>query len=147
MTAAPVFHRTESGLCTHRSSQDGPEVYVRAFPSGRSLQVSVDGGDTPHWSADGSELYFFARDGNYMASSFHANGGAPQPGKPVTLFHSPTSMLWFAPSHKAGRFIGAVRTAPEESIKVINYLSGVDGEAEGVAVASAPSRYARRDEA
>jgi len=109
----------------YASEQSGrAEVYVRAFPSGRSLQVSVEGGEAPSWSPDGSEIYFWARDGNYMAAPFHAAGEAPQPGKPGALFHAPKSMVSFAPSHKAGRFLGEVRTAPEESIKVINYMSG-----------------------
>jgi len=109
----------------YASEQSGRfEVYVRPFPAGRSLQISVDGGDTAYWSGDGSEIYFTARDGNYMAASFHAAGTTPEPGKPVALFHPPMSMVSFVPSHKPGRFLGAVRTAPEESIKVINYMSG-----------------------
>ena len=100
------------------------EVFVRAFPAGRSLQVSVDGGDEPYWSADGSEIYFTAFDGNYIATSFHAAGTTAQPGKPVVLFHPAATMVSFVPSHKPGRFLGVVRTAPAESIGVINYMSG-----------------------
>ncbi|MEA2338128.1 MAG: eukaryotic-like serine/threonine-protein kinase, partial [Thermoanaerobaculia bacterium] len=109
----------------YASEQSGrSEVYVRAFPGGRSVQVSVEGGDSPRWSPDGSEIFFWARDGNYMAAPFHAAGATPQPGKTVALFHGSKSMMSFLPSHKVGRFLGAVRTAPQESIKVINYLSG-----------------------
>ena len=104
------------------------EIYVRAFPEGRSVQVSVDGGDAPRWSADGSEIYFIAFDSNYMAAPFHAAGTTPQPGKPVMLFHPPTSLVSFAPSHKPGRFLGVVRTVPEESVRVINYMSGWMGK-------------------
>jgi serine/threonine protein kinase len=109
----------------YSSSQSGrDEVYVRGFPNGRSLQVSIDGGNSPEWSPDGSEIYFVTRDLNVAAAPFHASGATPQPGKPATLFRMPSAMVWFSPSHKPGRFIGIVRTAPEESIKVINYLSG-----------------------
>jgi Tol biopolymer transport system component len=109
----------------YMSSQSGRgETYVRAFPNGRSVQVSIDGGDSPFWSPDGSEIYFVSRDVNVMAVPFHAAGSTPQPGKPAALFRIPRAMTWFMPSHKPGRFIGAVRTAPEESIRVINYMSG-----------------------
>jgi len=107
------------------SQQSGrSEIYVRPFPSGRSLQISVDGGETPRWSADGSEIYFTARDGSYMVAPFHASGTTPQPGTPVALFHPPTSMVSFIPSHKPGRFLGVIHTVPEESIRVVNYMSG-----------------------
>ena len=107
------------------SSQSGRrEVYVRAFPNGRSVQVSIDGGESASWSPDQSEIYFFTLAGDVMAAPFRAAGATPQPGKPAVLFHAPSPMLFFAPSHKPGRFIGSVRTAPEESVKVINYLSG-----------------------
>jgi len=107
------------------SEQSGrPEVYVRAFPNGHSVQVSIDGGDSPYWSPDGSEIYFTSRDVDVMAAPFHAAGVVPQPGKPASLFRFPKAMTSFTPSHKPGRFLGAVRTAPEESIKVINYMSG-----------------------
>jgi hypothetical protein len=109
----------------YASGQSGrSEVYVRPFPAGRSLQISVDGGDAAYWSADGPEIYFTARDGIYMGAPFHGAGTTPEPGKPVALFHPPTSMVSFVPSHKPGRFLGVVRTAPEESIIVINYMSG-----------------------
>jgi Tol biopolymer transport system component len=135
-TAKPsILIATDEGDGSSRFSPDGKwivyaseqagrsEVYVRAFPAGRSLQVSVDGGNAPHWSPDGSEIYFMGRNNDMMAAPFRT-GAIPQPGKPATLFHPPTSMVSFAPSHKPGRFIGVMRTAPEESIKVVNYMSG-----------------------
>jgi Tol biopolymer transport system component len=109
----------------YSSSQSGrAEVYARAFPAGRSVQVSVDGGGSPDWSPDGNEIYFYTRDADVVAAPFHAAGAVPQPGKPALLFHMPRSMSWFAPSHKPGRFLGATRTNPQESISVINYMSG-----------------------
>jgi hypothetical protein len=107
------------------SEQSGrAEVYVRAFSKGRSIQVSVDGGESPHWSPDGSEIYFDARNGDVLAAPFHSAGAIAQPGKPVMLFHASNAMVLFAPTHKQGRFIGVVRIAPEESINVVNYMSG-----------------------
>ena len=46
----------------------GFQVYVREFPDGESFAVSVDGGEEPRWSADGSELFFRRRDGVYAVS-------------------------------------------------------------------------------
>jgi serine/threonine protein kinase/Tol biopolymer transport system component len=107
------------------SAQSGrPEVYVRAFPNGRSLQVSVNGGEGPSWSSDQSEIYFLSRSNDVMAASFHGAATTPQPGKPAALFHFPNAMVSFRPSHKPGRFMGVVRTKPEESIRVVNYVSG-----------------------
>ncbi len=35
------------------------EIYVRSFPEPASrVQISVDGGDDPHWSADGNSIYY-----------------------------------------------------------------------------------------
>jgi Tol biopolymer transport system component len=99
------------------------EVYVRAYPAGRSVQVSVDGGNNPSWSSDGSEIYFYTRDSMVVAAPFHANGTTPQPGKPEVLFHIPRAMTWWAPSHKPGRFLGMIETAPQE-INVANYVTG-----------------------
>jgi Serine/threonine protein kinase len=108
----------------YASAQSGKsEVYVRAFPNGRSMQVSVDGGDEPAWSSDGSEIYFGTRESNMVAAPFHASGATPQPGKPAILFHLPRMMVTWLPSHKPGRFIGAVRSAPEE-VPVANYVTG-----------------------
>ena len=109
----------------YTSTQSGrPEVYARAFPVGHSMQISIDGGEFPFWSPDGREIFFESLSNDLKAVPFHAAGSSPQPGKPVTLFHEPRSMMWLAPSQKPGRFLGVMQTAPEESIKVINYLTG-----------------------
>ena len=39
------------------------------------------------------------------------------------MFHLPRVMVSWSPSHKAGRFIGAVQSAPEE-VSVANYVTG-----------------------
>ncbi len=39
------------------------EIFVREFPGGqRAHQVSVNGGERPHWSPRGDELFFVAND-------------------------------------------------------------------------------------
>ena len=40
------------------------EIFLRALePGGRAWQVSLEGGDGPHWRADGRELFFYGADG------------------------------------------------------------------------------------
>ena len=37
---------------------DQHQVYIRSYPEGETFLVSVDGGEEPVWSRDGSELFF-----------------------------------------------------------------------------------------
>ena len=50
----------DGGVVAYVSDTSGrPEVYIAAMvSSGRSLQVSIDGGSEPVWKRDGSELFF-----------------------------------------------------------------------------------------
>ena len=63
------------------------EVYVVSFPDlGRRLQVSVNGGDKPRWSADGNELFFWTPppDRALMASRVStANRFSREPAQPL----------------------------------------------------------------
>jgi len=47
------------------SNESGnPEIYVRPFPSAAGKwQISTDGGNWPHWSPDGRELYYGVEEG------------------------------------------------------------------------------------
>ncbi len=63
------------------------EVYVRPFPEGEGKwQISVAGGTTPCWRADGRELFYQASDGRLMAVPVAASGSSFEPGTPVSLF-------------------------------------------------------------
>ena len=55
---------------TYVSDETGQmEVYVRPFPGpGIGVPISEDGGTMPAWSADGSELFFIARDRTLMSA-------------------------------------------------------------------------------
>jgi serine/threonine-protein kinase len=57
------------------------EVYVRGFPQGQRVQISVVGGESPIWSHDGKRLYFshFRR---VMAVEFEGRGNEPTVGRP-----------------------------------------------------------------
>ncbi len=78
------------------SGRSGPsEVFVRPFPSGDGeWQVSVGGGQSARWRADGKEMFYVSRDGKMMAVPVNATAGAKptfDAGVPVALFA--TSML------------------------------------------------------
>jgi serine/threonine-protein kinase len=59
----------DGGWVAYQSFESGRnEVYVRALHgSGRVVQVSVNGGSTPKWSADGGTLYYWQGD-NLLAA-------------------------------------------------------------------------------
>jgi len=68
-------------------TRSGFDVYIRdARATAKRWRVSLDGGWDPHWSADGSELFYVAADG-YLTSVSVAQSG--EPGVPVRLFHMP----------------------------------------------------------
>jgi Tol biopolymer transport system component len=49
------------------------EIYARAFPAGQTqVRVSVNGGDVPRWSRDGSQLFFYDN-GKMMAATIKAD--------------------------------------------------------------------------
>ena len=83
------------------SDQSGKsEVYVLPFDesslgspaaAGGVRQISIDGGDDPHWRGDGKELFYMAPDGYLMAADVSVVSGALQSGAPRRLFKSPAT--------------------------------------------------------
>ena len=77
----------------YRSTESGePEVYVRDFVPDRTpafgsekIQISVDGGDKPRWSPDGSEIFFLQAEAMW-AVSVRRDGATLTPSVPVKLF-------------------------------------------------------------
>jgi serine/threonine-protein kinase len=71
------------------------EIYVRPFsadspselPPGKSM-VSIDGGQTPHWRADGRELIYIAPDRKVMSVAIKP-GDRFEAGVPKFLFQLP----------------------------------------------------------
>jgi eukaryotic-like serine/threonine-protein kinase len=62
------------------------EVFVRTFPpTAARWQVSVNGGQEPHWSPNGRELYYF-RGNTLWAVSVNASKDRIQAGTPRELF-------------------------------------------------------------
>lgn len=78
--ASPLFHESEVTRTSPQISPDGrrlaytsdesgrEEIYVQPFPAlGDKWRVSVEGGEEPHWSRDGHQL-FFRHGGRMMAA-------------------------------------------------------------------------------
>jgi len=74
----------------YMSSESGkPEVYVTSFPEpGRKWQVSTDGGHSPRWREDGTEIVYHAIDGTLTAVSVEARGGGLLIGEATELFNT-----------------------------------------------------------
>ncbi|MGA2745416.1 MAG: protein kinase [Candidatus Sulfotelmatobacter sp.] len=79
----------------YESNESGSlQVYVVAFNGGRGKwQVSVNGGQLPSWSRDGSELYYVDPANSIYAAPVKEVAGALQFGAPQTLVSS-----WSAPT-------------------------------------------------
>jgi Tol biopolymer transport system component len=64
-----------------------PEVYVRPFPGpGARTKISVDGGSSPDWSRQRSELYFRSGAGQFVSSRIALENGAVRAAAPAQLF-------------------------------------------------------------
>ena len=61
------------------------EVYVRRYPfTNEQWQISTNGGESPHWSADGRELFWIS--GDMMMHAPVAGGATLSAGTPAPLF-------------------------------------------------------------
>jgi eukaryotic-like serine/threonine-protein kinase len=71
----------------YSSSESGRlEVYVQAYGGGQGKwQVTPNGGQVPHWSSDGKELYYFDMNQSITAVQVKESNGALQFGAPQTL--------------------------------------------------------------
>ena len=94
------------------------EVYAQAYPDGGDrIQVSIEGGSQPRWSADGRELFF--RSADQMLRVSVGNAARLNVSRPVVLFR-----LQFGDGYSVardGRFLVAQRDpdAPPTRVNVI----------------------------
>ncbi len=66
-----------------------PEIYVTAFPErGRKWQISTNGGQSPRWRADGSEILYHSTDGTLVAVAVESRAGGLLIGEAVPLFNT-----------------------------------------------------------
>ena len=70
------------------------EIYLRPFPDVQSdrIGVSTDGGRQPHWSRDGSELFYISPDGHMIAARFQTGPDARITAR-ERLFRLPAGIL------------------------------------------------------
>jgi serine/threonine protein kinase/Tol biopolymer transport system component len=115
---------------TYMSNESGrPEIYVMAFPEpGRKWQISTDGGLSPRWRKNGTEIVYHANDGTLTAVSVEARDGGLLIGEAKELFNTRLqpagSHLWsMAPDGE--RFLAletmTEHNAPNLSV-VVNWL-------------------------
>jgi Tol biopolymer transport system component len=114
------------------------EVFVEPLTGGPKKQVSVGGGDSATWRADGKELFYVARDGTLMSVPIRESGagsfetGDPQPLFPLQAATDPGFAYFRRPFDVAPdgeRFLVVRRAAddvPEDAAVVLNW-TGVLG--------------------
>jgi Tol biopolymer transport system component len=62
------------------------QVYARPYPRGRSIRVSVDGGDDPSWAPSGREILFTRNGREVFVAPFTSRGDQAEVGTPRHLF-------------------------------------------------------------
>ncbi|MBK8167556.1 MAG: serine/threonine-protein kinase [bacterium] len=113
------------------------EVYAMPFPDGGTrVQVSIDGGDEPHWSARGGEIIFRAA-GAFYAVAIDAGAARAADlvaGRPRRLFASPFADEWTGAAYSVtddGQRLLAVRVPPASmpsTLRVVLHWFGQVGE-------------------
>jgi eukaryotic-like serine/threonine-protein kinase len=73
--------------CTNESGR--PQVYVKGFPTGAKIQISIDGGNDPVWRRDGRELFY--RNADRMMAVPISLGDTFDAGRPEELWRGPYS--------------------------------------------------------
>jgi dipeptidyl aminopeptidase/acylaminoacyl peptidase len=78
---SPILSPDGHWLAYSSDASGESELYVQRYPEGgRRWQISAGGGDSPLWSPDGSELYYW-KGGRMMAVPVDTAGGRFLPGK------------------------------------------------------------------
>jgi dipeptidyl aminopeptidase/acylaminoacyl peptidase len=107
-----------------------PEIYVTAFPErGRKWQVSTDGGNSPRWKADGSEILYHATDGTLTAVGIENRSGGLLIGEAIPIYNTmiqPFGAHFWAISEDGERILAlepmSEQSAPSLSV-VVNWLT------------------------
>ncbi len=114
----------------YNSDESGrTEVYIQGFPERRGKwQVSAEGGDTPHWRADGKELYWTGPDGRtVMAAPVELLAAGVKAGRGEVLFRA--SGNGAATSRDGRRFLVLVPEGGEAAalpmVVVQNWAAGL----------------------
>jgi Tol biopolymer transport system component len=86
---APEISPDDKWLAYVSTESGRNEVYVVPFGhDGIKRQVSTNGGDLPHWRADGKELFYLAQDNKMMSAAIVESATSLEIGKIQTLFQT-----------------------------------------------------------
>jgi len=117
---------------SYTSDESGKdEAYVRPFdpqtgtsPGGQWM-VSKGGGVSPHWRADGKEMFYVAPDGAMMSVEIDMKNGF-QPGVPKQLFKLPGEIRFWDVTRDGQKFLIPVPVAAADSSPynvIVNWTS------------------------
>jgi Tol biopolymer transport system component len=98
------------------------EIYLQRFRGDDSaLQVSIDGGFSPLWRADGRELFFLTFDNRVMAADVRLGPSAVRLGNPRALFPLPVDASYgeYAVSPDGHRFLISRDVTPPAPVTVL----------------------------
>ena len=120
----------------YSSNEDGRfQVYVQTFPvSDDKWKSSVDGGFEPHWSADGTELFFLSEDLALMSTPI-VTMPTFKPGTPQRLFQTqvPEGVSPYRSRYEVSKdgkrflvFTQTNRNAPTGITTVLNWTAGLE---------------------
>ncbi|MEP7353763.1 MAG: protein kinase [Acidobacteriota bacterium] len=106
---------------SYTSNESGKdEAYVRPFdpqtgtsPGGQWM-ISKGGGTSPHWRADGQEMFYITQDGAMMAVEIDMKNGL-QPGVPKQLFKMPGVVVYWDVARDGQKFLIPVPAAAADS--------------------------------
>jgi Tol biopolymer transport system component len=100
--ARPSFSPDGRWIAYQSDESGRAEIYVRPFPGpGGKWQVSPNGGEEPHWSADGREIFYLDAAQNIVAVPVETGGGF-RAGVPDELFDAR-----LFPSLQRNRFVAS----------------------------------------
>jgi hypothetical protein len=117
---------------SYTSNESGKdEAYVRPFdpqtgtsPGGQWM-ISKGGGTSPHWRADGKEMFYITQDGAMMSVEIDMKNGF-QPGVPKQLFKMPGVIVYWDVTRDGQKFLIPVPVAAADSAPynvIVNWTS------------------------
>jgi Tol biopolymer transport system component len=108
---SPAFSPDGRWLAYVSDESGQAQVYLSAYPQGERLAVSIAGGNSPVWSADGTQLYFSGFDDGarkMLAVTLAPNGASLTVSLPRGLFilEGPNSAAGAPMSYATGANVG-----------------------------------------
>lgn len=97
------------------------QIVARRVADGRRVAVSLNGGRTPSWSADGQSIFF--RDGDRLMRASFTPDGDPRAGRPETAFDR--SDLRIAAVSPIGRVLFERVDPPRPALVTLQWLRDV----------------------